>query len=360
MSDPEPQRAKRDRAALKRQALNPNHWTALGLVVTALAAAGVLIFTPLWGPLLLGAWSAHIAWPLYQKLAKAIRQRESAAAVLTVTLVIALLAPLVLAALSLSNAAVDLGHKLLESDTGSEALRALAGSDESDGFDISALNWQQWLELLQRHGRDALGAANLFFGALATLFIGLVVFVAAFFTFLVDGARSYAWLLDRSPLDRGHTHRLASAFTETGHGLIVGVGLTALIQGAVATVGYLVTGVPRAFVLGLVTACASLIPSVGSGLVWTPVALGLAMSGRSGAAIALLIIGCLVSTVDNLLRPLLMQYGNLKLHGLVLFVAMLGGIAVFGGAGLLLGPLLVRLASEGLTMLKEHRAQLSE
>ena len=67
----------------------------------------------------------------------------------------------------------------------------------------------------------------------------------------------------------------------------------------------------------------------------------------------MLAIGCVVSLVDNLVRPLLAQYGELNMHGLLLFVAMLGGIAVFGAGGLLLGPLLVRLAVEGLKMLRE-------
>jgi predicted PurR-regulated permease PerM len=134
---------------------------------------------------------------------------------------------------------------------------------------------------------------------------------------------------------------------------LIGVGLTAALQGAVATIGFLVCRVPQPLVLGLVTVFSSLIPSIGSGLVWVPVTLGLLISGRPGAAIAMLIIGFIVSLVDNLVRPLLAQYGQLRMHGLLLFVAMLGGVAVFGAGGLLLGPLLVRLAIEGLSMLRK-------
>jgi predicted PurR-regulated permease PerM len=69
----------------------------------------------------------------------------------------------------------------------------------------------------------------------------------------------------------------------------------------------------------------------------------------------MLVIGCVVSIVDNLMRPILAKHAKLELDGLVLFVAMLGGIAMFGGFGLLLGPLFVRLGSEGLTLMKEAR-----
>lgn len=344
---------------LRQMGLTRRHWKALSWLVLVLSLLTAWLFWPLWAPLLLAGWSAHIAWPIYQRVYKAVRQRERAAAVLTVGLSVVVLSPLVVAMLSLSASAVELGRKVLASESGSEALRALAANGNGGHVDLHKLgefDFSHWLELARKHGLQAWGAANTLLAVATQLFVGIVVFVAAFYVFLVQGKQLYNWLLDRSPLSRGHSHRLAEAFAETGHGLLVGVGLTALIQGAVATVGYLVTGVPSALVLGLATAIASLVPSVGSGLVWVPVAAGLAIGGRTGAALGLVAIGCVVCTVDNVLRPLLMQYGNLRLHALVLFVSMLGGMAVFGGAGLLLGPLIVRLVTEGLTMLKEHRA----
>ncbi len=357
MSDPEIQRAKHDRAQLRQQGATRSHWQVLAWVVFILSGLAVWMLLPLWTPLLLAAWLAHIAWPVYQRVYRAMRQRERSAAVVTVSLATLMLAPLVLAGLSLSTSAAELGHKILASDSGSEALQALVGHDGTEHLKLDEFELQQWLDLARRHGIQALGAANTLLTLATKLFVGLVVFVAAFYIFLVQGKQLYTWLLDRSPLARGHSHRLAEAFAETGHGLIVGVGLTSLIQGAIAALGYFATGVPSALVLGLATAVASLVPSVGSGLVWVPVTVGLAVSGRTGAAVALLIVGGIVCTIDNVLRPLLMQYGNLRLNALLLFVSMLGGMAVFGGGGLLLGPLIVRMATEGLSMLKEHRAE---
>jgi predicted PurR-regulated permease PerM len=266
---------------------------------------------------------------------------------------LAVLTPLLVATLSLSGAAVQLGRHVLEASSGQEALQKLTASGNRDAIDFHKLDLQQVVQLARSHGASAMSVAKMLFGAATVMALGVVVFVSAFYTFLSEGARLHEWLLVHSPLARGQFHRLSCAFTEVGHGLLVGVGLTALLQGVVASVGYLVCGVPQPLVLGLVTVFASLIPSVGSGLVWVPVTAGLALSGRPGAAVAMLIIGCAVSLVDNLVRPLLAQYGELRMNGLLLFVAMLGGIAVFGAGGLLLGPLLVRLAIEGLTMLRE-------
>jgi len=217
------------------------------------------------------------------------------------------------------------------------------------------LTWQRAAQLLKEYGGGALATGRVVFAALSSVVLGAVLFVAAFYVFLVSGPSARDWLIDRSPLQRGQTQRLANVFAEVGRGILIGTGLTALLQGALATVGYFVTGVPQALILGLVTAASALIPSVGAALVWVPVSIGLFASGRTGAGIAMLVIGCVVSTADNLVRPLLARYAELRLHGLVLFMAMLGGIVVLGAWGLLFGPLFVRLATEGLTMLKEER-----
>jgi predicted PurR-regulated permease PerM len=327
--------------------------TALRWLVGALCLGAFVAMLPFWVPLVMAAWAATFAKPLHRALSRWIHRRTWAAAGLTVVLVLAFLVPLLVATLSLSGAAVELGHRLMQTRSGTEALRSLAASGSQDVLDFHKLNLQQLVEFGRRHGASALSVAKSLFGAATVIALGVIVFVSAFYTFLLDGQRLHEWLLVHAPIGRERFHRLSNAFVEVGRGLLVGVVLTAVLQGGVATVGYLICGVPQALVLGLVTVFASLIPSIGSGLVWLPVTAGLAVSGRPAAAVIMLGIGLVVSVVDNLMRPLLARYGELRMNGLLLFIAMLGGVAVFGAGGLLLGPLLVRLATEGLTMLRE-------
>lgn len=329
---------------------------ALPWLVGALTLAAAVTLVPFWAPLLLASWSAIIAWPLQRRLSKSLHRPKLTAALLTVVLVLVILLPIAVATLSLSGSAVALIQRIAESKSGAEALKTLSSGD-AGSFDLKQLSPEQALNLLRQHGATALAAARKIFGTASVALVGLVVFVAGFYTMLTDGKAAQKWLLDHAPINHAHFHRLSNVFSEVGRGLVVGVGLTALSQGAVATIGYLVTGVPQALVLGLLTVFASLIPSVGSALVWAPVTAGLALSGRPGAALAMLLIGLFVSIVDNLLRPLFARYAELHMHSLLLFVAMLGGIVAFGTWGLLLGPLLVRWASEGLSMLREHRAE---
>lgn len=344
------------RQAVAADASASREGSALRWLVGGLTLAAAAALVPFWAPLMLAAWGAIIAWPLQQRLTKSLRRPKLTAVVLTALLVFAILLPIAIATLSLSGSAITLGQRLLESKNGADALKTLSTGD-AGGFDLKQLDPQHALEMIRKHGATALGALRTIFGAVSVALIGLVLFVAGFYTFLTEGRQAHDWLLERSPLAPAHFHRLANVFTEVGRGLVVGVGLTAISQGVVATIGYLVTGVPQAFVLGLVTVFASLIPSVGAALVWVPVTAGLALTGRPGAALAMLLIGLFVSVVDNLLRPLFARYGELRMHSLLLFVAMLGGIVLFGTWGLLLGPLLVRWASEGLTMLREQRLQ---
>jgi predicted PurR-regulated permease PerM len=328
-------------------------WVVLGFVVL-----GCVALLPLAAPVILAAWVALIAWPLQERVARWLGHRALAATLLSTLLVLAFLLPIALSALSLSSVMADLGPRLLHSKNATDAWEALGASN--GGADPRSLTWQRAAQLLKEYGGGALATGRVVFATLSSVVLGAVLFVAAFYVFLVSGPSARDWLIDRSPLPRGQTQRLANVFAEVGRGILIGTGLTALLQGALAMVGYFVTGVPQAVILGLLTAASALIPSVGAALVWVPVSIGLFASGRTGAGIAMLVIGCVVSTADNLVRPLLARYAELRLHGLVLFMAMLGGIVVLGAWGLLFGPLFVRLATEGLTMLKEEREAAAE
>ena len=126
------------------------------------------------------------------------------------------------------------------------------------------------------------------------------------------------------------------------------------MQGVLATITYVALGVPRALVLGMLTCVASLIPSVGTALVWVPVAGGLALAGRTAPAVVMALVGVFViGTVDNFLRPVFARFGKLELPTFVLLTSIFGGLAIFGTWGVILGPLFARLAKEALVLARE-------
>jgi predicted PurR-regulated permease PerM len=337
---------------------NSNNKRALRVVVLALVALALYAVLPLWAPLVIAAWSAVLARPLQQRVQRLVGGRSRAAGVVTVVLVLTVLTPLVITLLSLSGSVVDLIARLSSTENGSQAMGALFASEHARGGapQIDFSDTRQMIELVQRHGANALGVVRSLFGAVAGIALGLFVFVFAFYTFLVDGPRVHDWLLDHSPLSRGHSARMAAAFAETGRGLFVSLGGTALIQGVLATIGYIIIGVPQALILGMLTMIGSFIPVVGTGLVWVPVTVGLVITDREGQAIATVVVGLVVSSLDNFVRPWLSRYGQLQLPTFAVFIAMLGGLGAFGAAGVLMGPLLIRLAVEALAIWKHERA----
>lgn len=339
-----------DASDVSRAQTNP--LKVLQLVTLILAAASALVLVPFWAPLLLAAWVAGAGRPLHRRLARRLHGSQRAAGVLTVALLLLMLAPLVGLGVTLTGEAIALVKRVLGTDSGMSALQTLVSGSGQDETLSSPSDWdlKQFAQFVQIHGAGAWSTLSAVAGATAKVVIGLFVFVIGSYTFLVNGDRIYAWLLDHTPLARQHTHRFARAFNETGRGLFIGVGLTALLQGAGATVGYAALGLPQWGVLGALTVIGALIPAAGAAVVWAPVSVALFVSDRPSAALVMLVIGVLISSGDNFVRPALSRYGRLELPTFLVLLAMLGGVAVFGTWGLLLGPLLVRLALEAIRM----------
>lgn len=123
--------------------------------------------------------------------------------------------------------------------------------------------------------------------------------------------------------------------------VVFGLLGTALVQGTVAGAGFALFGVPSPVALGALTALGSLVPA-GPALVWGGAAIWLFTSGHTGAAIGMVAYGLLlVSSIDNVLRPLLISRSPQRIHFLVVFFGVLGGLAAFGMLGLFVGPVLL-------------------
>ena len=335
------------------------HPMALRVVVAVLVAGALWVLLPLWPYLVLALWFAGLARPLNDKLAKHLHGRGWAAGVLTLLLFLVLVAPVVAIGVAVAGDAVDLWHRISASESGRSALQAIvaqgSSADSQAGEAAIAFDTQSLFRFAQQNGQRALALLTSVAGVAATIALGLFVFIVSAYVFLVHGRRGYAWLAEHTPLAHSHQKRLADAFAETGRGLAVGVGLTGLAQGVIATIAYASLGVPRALVLGAVTIFASVIPTIGTSLVWVPVSVGLLLSGETTKAVILGVVGVfVVSSVDNVLHPLFARWGKLDLHAFVVLLAMLGGIVAFGAWGLLLGPLVVRMAIEALRIFREE------
>jgi predicted PurR-regulated permease PerM len=130
--------------------------------------------------------------------------------------------------------------------------------------------------------------------------------------------------------------------------------ILAVVQGAIGGIGFALAGLPTPLFWGVAMAFFSLVPVVGSGLIFVPAALWLGFTGHWGRALLLLAICAGVSAiVDNILRPILLG-GRTELSALVIFISVVGGVAMFGMLGLVLGPILVATAAGVLAVYMER------
>jgi predicted PurR-regulated permease PerM len=324
--------------------------------VAALVYLTALSLLPLWLPLLLAAWFADLAGPLNRKLARWLHGRAHAAALVAASLLVLVLSPLAIVSLTLASDATKLAKRVMESTSVQSAVRSFVsnGREWPDSLQVLTADPKRIVDWVRQSGGSAFNFASSVAGTAMSIVIGLVVFVTAFYVFLVRGDELGRWLERNAPVTQNQFRRLSQAFFETGRGLIVGVGLTALLQGAICAVGYLIVGVPHAFVLALLTAVAALIPSLGSGLVWLPLSAILAIQGDISDAIVVVAVGSLAGLADNFVRPALSRFGRLNMPVFLLFCSMLGGMVAFGPSGLIVGPLFVRMTLTALRLWRER------
>lgn len=171
----------------------------------------------------------------------------------------------------------------------------------------------------------------------------LAFMVFTLYFLLVDGKHLMSLVVSAIPIENSYTQMFMEKMKDSGRQLILGFFLVALYQGSAMFVLALAFGMPNALVLATLTAIASFIPMVGTGLVWAPLTVFLALTGNLARAMLFMVLAAFfVSFVDNFLKPIILG-DKLRIHPLLIFFAIVGGLNIFGINGLILGPLIVIL-----------------
>jgi predicted PurR-regulated permease PerM len=173
----------------------------------------------------------------------------------------------------------------------------------------------------------------------------LLIFVAFFslYYFLIDGKNLVARLMYLSPLKNSHEKLLIEKFISISRATIKGALVISFIQGFIAGVAFVIAGVPSAAIWSILVMFFSLVPLVGSGLIWLPIAIILLFEGAIWQGLFILFVGFgIISVIDNFLRPKLVGKDT-EMHPLVVLFATLGGISMFGFFGFIIGPIVMAL-----------------
>jgi len=325
------------------------------LLLAALAYLVWRIVTPLWQPLLWATLLGSLLTPANSRLATRLGGRARlASAITTILTVVLFLLPVAVIAGAVAAQAAQLLHKL--NDRAPQAADAATLDLSSVPWLADPLDWlgkhagisitqvQDWLVAAGKHVLQFLASSGGTFvlGALGTLVSFLLMLFVLFFV-LRDGPVLAQRVVRMLPIEERMRSKLWQHLKEVTRAVFMGIGVTALVQGALVGVGFWISGLPSALVFGVLAALFALVPLVGTVIVWGPGALYLASQGDYGHAIFLTLWGTIaVGMVDNFLRPLLIS-GRAEVPTLAVFIGVMGGLQAFGFIGLFVGPIVLGL-----------------
>jgi predicted PurR-regulated permease PerM len=322
-----------------------------------------LILRPFAGALFMAVVLAVTFHPWYQRLVRKLHgHRTTAASIITLCLVLALVLPVVgLGVIAVREAAdtFDHLHQVLAEEGVTGLIRQIPPPmqgwvDRLWGQMPSSDQNAKFIYDLERRGAALI--PRLLNGAGQALGQSALMVVALFFM-LLDGAQLVKWLNVISPLRQRQMRELFSEFRRVSSTVLLGSVVTAGAQAAVALVGYLIARAPNPYFLALATFFLGLIPILGAGGFSFAIAIFLYLSGHLVPSIFLAVWSTLVvGMVDNIIKPLVIK-GGMETHGAIVFFALLGGFAAFGPVGLVLGPLSISLL---LAVLRIYQRDFAE
>jgi predicted PurR-regulated permease PerM len=323
--------------------LDTKHQRA-AVVILLLGAALIVALSP-FATGLIGIPVLYIMFaPIYRELEPRIRSRAAAAITVGLALVIILLVLLVLT-LVFVNQAPQIASGILDSPFRERLNNVRIGSYQL-GPQLSNVSERMvtWM------GTSAIGLI----GTATRLTLNLIISLFGLYFLLMSAGRVWRVVEPYIPFSTENSEQLRARFKLVTISTLIGTGLTALIQGCLVAVAFLAAGLPNAPFWGIVTVILSILPIVGSGLIWIPGAVLLFLQGRILAGVLLAIWGLVViANVDNVIRPIVFRR-YAQIHPLVTLVGAFAGIRYFGLLGLMVGPLALSYFFELIRMYREE------
>jgi predicted PurR-regulated permease PerM len=330
----------------------------------ALLLLGYLVFRvtePFLVPL---AWSAVLAiffFPVFLQLSKRISVTK-AALLSTIGVTLLLIVPVLMVLLFAGREAVEItvrvrdligsGNVLLPASMADNIRHHLPATLQ--GLDFMG-PLQQGMEKVASYLAGSLGwmLRNLF-----SFFVELFILLFALFFMFRDGESILRSIRHLIPFEKNIQDEMLAESRDLIFASVAVALLIAAIQGVLGGTAFALTRLPAPVFMGVLIAFFSIVPVVGSALIWAPAALWLGLNGNWGkAALVVIICGGVAGLADNLVRPLLLR-NRTRLNDLLLFISILGGLQVFGLLGLVAGPTIIAAALGVFRVYMEHRDEL--
>lgn len=324
--------------------------TTVLILTLAVTAIFVVMIRGFLLAILLGAIFSGLLYPLYARLERKFKGRSSLASILTLLLfvfiiIIPLGGILVLVVEQAVNASQNIGpvirerlgdqNTLLDRINDIPIVQQLFPDHEKFLETVEGIIASIGGFVINNLGHISSGAIN--------FIVQFFIMLFAMFYFLTDGKRYLGWALYMLPLKSEQENLLLSKFTTVTRATLKGTFLIGIIQGTMGGFAMWIAGIPNTLFWGVIMAVGSIIPAVGPAIVWLPAGIYLLVIGELVAGLGLILFGAIViGNIDNLLRPKLVGK-EAQLPDLMIFFGTLGGLALFGAAGIIIGPIIAAL-----------------
>jgi predicted PurR-regulated permease PerM len=338
----------------------------LAALLVAALALGFWLFRPFLQPLAFAAVLGIGFYPLHLAISRVVRGPNKSALLTTLAVLLIIVLPTLLLASSAGSELIKAARYFGDRSTqAGGAVNYLSHTQQSALLwlgryvDVEALRLDKAVANLPGLTSKFLFAAETALAAGLADFAGdaILTFLILFFVFR-DGPAAIANVTSMLPLSPEQASRLLSGIRDGVVANLYGILAVGFAQGLLTGIAVAVLRVPSALLLGLAAAFCSLIPIVGTMLVWLPAAIYLIATAHLWKGIALIFWGAVVvGTVDNIIRPLVIG-SKVELHPLLLLFVLLGGLQVFGFIGIFIGPVVLSVTAALIVMLKEELAAL--
>jgi predicted PurR-regulated permease PerM len=329
---------------------NFSRWFLIFLVIAALAAT-LYIFKPFLVDIAIAAVLVTIFYKYYLKLTKFLKgHRRTASFLMCLILLVIIILPTINLLIYTANKSVLAYNEAVvyfENNSFSQVLnhpvveRLNLSHFFSDIQDNNLLN-DTMLDFLKGFSNTLITAAKSLVVGTTNFFVSLVVVIFAMYFFFIDGKKLVNYLTYLLPLKEKYTEEIFKKFHEISSTTIISTFAAAFAQGTVGAIGFGIVGFP-AFLAGIIIAFLSLVPVLGSALFYVPVGLYYLLMGQVWQGIFVILWGFfIIGTVDNVVRGLMIK-DKAQINPIFVILSILGGIAVFGFWGVVLGPLVVSL-----------------
>lgn len=329
----------------------PGYFLILCLVLVFLFLLSIL--RPFLTVIFLGAVLTISFYPVYRKLLKWFRGwRRLTAFVSCLLIILIIVVPIGLFVLLLTGEAYDT-YLLIQDKINSGIFDRFLQWEEGGFFydlkerispviDLDSIDIKQTIvDMANALSSFLIAQTGNFISTISSIIIGLIVMLFSMYYFFKDGDELVRKAGKLSPLPSVYEGELFKKIASMVKAVIFGVFLTAVIQGIVGGIGFAIAGVSSPVFWGTAIAFFSLVPVVGTAVVWVPAAIILALLGNYYAAIFIFIWGFLaVGSVDNFVRPYLIG-GKAHTYPLMTFLVVLGGVLTMGLKGVIVGPLVL-------------------